>query len=65
MGNEERNANGEGLIDEGRKANQESTTKNANTNSQEKKKHTHWSGVQMQGFQMHTLTSLKNLSMVK
>ena len=39
----------QGLNDEASKVNQESTTENANTNSEEKKKCTHWSGVQMQG----------------
>ena len=43
----------QGLNDEASKVSQESTTKNTNMNSEEKKKCTHWSGVQMQGFQSH------------
>ena len=44
----------QGLNDEASRASQESTSKNDNENSEEKKKQTHWSGVKMQRFKTHT-----------
>ena len=41
----------QGLNDEASKVSQESTSEERNTNGEEKKKRTHWSKVQMQGFQ--------------